>query len=520
MQAEIITIGDEILIGQIVDTNSAYLASELHRIGVAVYQISSVQDDRQHILKALEEAESRADIILLTGGLGPTKDDITKHTLCEFFGDRLVENMEVLEHVEYLFRTFISTPISDLNRKQALVPSRAEVLHNQYGTAPGIWMQGDKAVFVSLPGVPFEMKRLFQDQVRPKIVSSFSRPVLLHRTLITYGLGESAIAERLSEWEESLPSHIRLAYLPNLGRVRLRISGRGTDLEVLEKELEKQTGTLKTYINDILFGEEDGEPLEETLQKLFSAKNATLAVADSDNLRAPGTKGLGGNAADVAVSLDGDAHSIHPLLTGNQASRKKTLGREQAAVAGGLVAAPGAAHLDRLAGHHRPIVVPRVQDIVSIENPRHGLLIGIQVGRGDILVGPEFIEQLGGKAPGDTPQFALAELLGVAHQTALGAAERHVDQRALPGHQLGQRNYLVHGHVGVVANTPLAGPEYAIVNHPVTLEALHAVVVHFHREVDHVDALGLLEEIDQATLQSLYVLRSAIELDLADRDRI
>jgi nicotinamide-nucleotide amidase len=281
MQAEIITIGDEILIGQIVDTNSAYLASELHKIGVAVYQISSVQDDRQHILKALEEAESRADIILLTGGLGPTKDDITKHTLCEFFGDRLVENKEVLEHVEYLFRTFISTPISDLNRKQALVPSRAEVLHNQYGTAPGIWMQGDKAVFVSLPGVPFEMKRLFQDQVRPKIVSSFSRPVLLHRTLITYGLGESAIAERLSEWEESLPSHIRLAYLPNLGRVRLRISGRGTDLEVLEKELEKQTGTLKTYINDILFGEEDGEPLEETLQKLFSAKNATLAAAES-----------------------------------------------------------------------------------------------------------------------------------------------------------------------------------------------------------------------------------------------
>ena len=281
MQAEIITIGDEILIGQIVDTNSAYLASELHKIGVSVYQISSVQDERQHILNALAEAESRADIILLTGGLGPTKDDITKHTLCEYFSDELVENPAVLEHVEYLFRTYISTPISDLNRRQALVPSRAEVLHNQFGTAPGIWMQGKEAVFVSLPGVPFEMKRLFHDQVRPKIVSSFNRPVLLHRTLITYGLGESAIAERISDWEDGLPEHLKLAYLPNLGRVRLRLSGRGADLALLEQDLAQQIKCLKPLISDILFGEEDGEPLEETLQKIFTAKEATLAAAES-----------------------------------------------------------------------------------------------------------------------------------------------------------------------------------------------------------------------------------------------
>jgi len=281
MQAEIITIGDEILIGQIVDTNSAYLASELHKIGVSVYQISSVQDERQHILNALAEAESRADIILLTGGLGPTKDDITKHTLCEYFSDELVENPAVLEHVEYLFRTYISTPISDLNRRQALVPSRAEVLHNQFGTAPGIWMQGKEAVFVSLPGVPFEMKRLFHDQVRPKIVSTFNRPVLLHRTLITYGLGESAIAERISDWEDGLPEHLKLAYLPNLGRVRLRLSGRGADLALLEQDLAQQINGLKPLISDILFGEEDGEPLEKTLQKIFTAKEATLAVAES-----------------------------------------------------------------------------------------------------------------------------------------------------------------------------------------------------------------------------------------------
>ena len=281
MQAEIITIGDEILIGQIVDTNSAYLASELHKIGVSVYQISSVQDDREHLLHALAEAEARADLNLLTGGLGPTKDDSPKHTHCEYFSDVLEENQAVLEHVEYLFRTYISTPISDLNRRQALVPSRAEVLHNQFGTAPGIWMQGKNAVFVSLPGVPFEMKRLFHDQVRPKIVSSFNRPVLLHRTLITYGLGESAIAERISDWEEGLPEHLKLAYLPNLGRVRLRISGRGADLELLEQELAQQIKGLKPLISDILFGEEDGEPLEETLQKIFTAKQATLAAAES-----------------------------------------------------------------------------------------------------------------------------------------------------------------------------------------------------------------------------------------------
>jgi nicotinamide-nucleotide amidase len=281
MLAEIVTIGDEILIGQVVDTNSAYLASELHKIGVAVYQITSVQDEREHILKALEEAESRADIVLLTGGLGPTKDDITKHTLCEYFGDHLVVNEEVLAHIEHLFRTYISTPISDLNRRQAEVPSKAVVLHNAYGTAPGMWLQGKKAVLVSMPGVPFEMKQLFQEKVLPRIASAFTRPVLLHRTLITYGLGESAIAERLTGWEESLPGHMKLAYLPNLGKVRLRVSTRGRDLPSLEDELDSQVEGLKLLISDILFGEEDGEPLEETLRKLFTTKNATLATAES-----------------------------------------------------------------------------------------------------------------------------------------------------------------------------------------------------------------------------------------------
>ena len=281
MLAEIITIGDEILIGQVVDTNSAYLAAELNKIGVAVFQITSVQDERSHILQALANAEGRADLVLLTGGLGPTRDDITKHALCAYFGDELVTSPEVLAHVEHLFKTYISTPISEMNRRQAQVPSRATVLHNAYGTAPGMWIRGEKAVFVSLPGVPFEMRHLFQEQVRPRIVSSFTRPVLLHRTLITYGLGESAIAERLTHWEEALPAHMKLAYLPNLGKVRLRISGRGRDLPSLERELETHIRGLKVLIQDILFGEEDGEPLEQTLQKQFTSRGATLATAES-----------------------------------------------------------------------------------------------------------------------------------------------------------------------------------------------------------------------------------------------
>lgn len=281
MRAEIVTIGDEILIGQIVDTNSAFLASELHKTGISVFQISSVQDERNHILTALKEAESRADLVIITGGLGPTRDDITKHVLCEYFNDHLVENTEVLKHIEHLFSTYISTPISDLNRKQALVPSRATVLKNLYGTAPGMWMQGTKAVFVSLPGVPFEMKRLFLDQLKPRILTSFKRPVLLQRTLITYGLGESAIAERIADWEDVLPAHVKLAYLPNLGRVRLRLSLKGTDLPALEQELNNLTESLKSRFSDILFGEEDGEALEETLLKSFSHRGMTLSTAES-----------------------------------------------------------------------------------------------------------------------------------------------------------------------------------------------------------------------------------------------
>ena len=281
MFAEIITIGDEILIGQIIDTNSAFIAKELNKIGISVYQITSVQDEREHILAALEEAKARAQIVIVTGGLGPTKDDITKHTFCEFFNDTLVRNETVLKHVEELFASFISTPISEVNRQQALVPSKATVLYNANGTAPGIWMQSDGVSFVSLPGVPFEMKALMINAVIPKIVKDFERPYIVHKTLVTYGLGESAVAERIGEWEENLPSFIKLAYLPNLGKVRLRLTAKGPENNILEDGIEEEIKKLRPLIDDIFYGTDDDETLEEYVAKLLTVKQMTLATAES-----------------------------------------------------------------------------------------------------------------------------------------------------------------------------------------------------------------------------------------------
>ncbi|WP_149277565.1 competence/damage-inducible protein A [Pareuzebyella sediminis] len=282
MLAEIITIGDEILIGQIVDTNSAFIAKELNKIGVSVYQITSVQDEREHILSALEEARNRVQLVLITGGLGPTKDDITKHTLCEFLDDRLVEDKSVLDHVEELFKKYItSTPISDINRKQALVPSRATVLHNAYGTAPGLWMQSNNVTFVSMPGVPFEMKHLMVDVVIPKISKEYRRPYILHKTIITYGLGESAIADKIEDWENRLPPFIKLAYLPSLGRVRLRLTAKGAEEKELQDGIGKAVREVYPLIGDIIYGLEDDEVLEQVVAKLLTKKKMTLATAES-----------------------------------------------------------------------------------------------------------------------------------------------------------------------------------------------------------------------------------------------
>jgi nicotinamide-nucleotide amidase len=297
MLAEIITIGDEILIGQIVDTNSVFIAKELNKIGISVYQITSIQDDKAHILNAFCDAAKRVDVVIVTGGLGPTKDDITKHTFCEFFNDELVENAAVLAHVEELFAKYISsTPISDINRKQALVPSRAEVLHNANGTAPGMWMHQDGVTFISLPGVPFEMKHLMVESVIPKLASFYKRPHIIHRTIVTYGLGESSIANRIESWENNLPLSIRLAYLPNLGKVRLRLSGKGPDYTELLDSIEAECEKLYPLINDIMFGLEDEETIEEVIAKLLTKRNLTVATAESFT---------GGKIAESMTSIPG-----------------------------------------------------------------------------------------------------------------------------------------------------------------------------------------------------------------------
>lgn len=281
MQAEIITIGDEILIGQIVDTNSAFIAKQLNKIGVSVYQITSVQDDKTHILTALKEAEHNADIIIITGGLGPTKDDITKHTICEYFGDELVQNEEVLKNVETIFSKFSDKPLLQVNINQALVPSKAEVLMNNYGTAPGMWIEKNGKIFISLPGVPFEMKALMDDLVIPKLSDNFKFPYILHKTILTYGLGESGLAERIEPWEVKLPNFIKLAYLPSLGRVRLRLSAKLLDKALVESEMEKQINTLLPQIKDIFVGFEEDESIEALIGKQLVSLGKTLSAAES-----------------------------------------------------------------------------------------------------------------------------------------------------------------------------------------------------------------------------------------------
>ncbi|RIA10344.1 nicotinamide-nucleotide amidase [Flavobacteriaceae bacterium MAR_2010_72] len=281
MQAEIITIGDEILIGQIIDTNSAFIAKELNKIGVSVYQITSIQDDREHILKALKEAEDNADIIILTGGLGPTKDDITKKTIADYFNDTLIRNQAVTNNIISLWKNYINQTPTQVNLDQALLPSTAEVLMNRFGSAPGMWIRKENKVFISLPGVPFEMKSLIENEVIPKLQSTFKFPFILHKTILTYGLGESSLAARIEAWEDALPKFIKLAYLPSLGRVRLRLSAKGLNKNEIESEIEKQTKLLLPQIKDIFVGFEEDDSLEAVIGKQLTILGKTLATAES-----------------------------------------------------------------------------------------------------------------------------------------------------------------------------------------------------------------------------------------------
>jgi len=296
MKAAIVTIGDEILIGQIVDTNSAFIAKSLDRIGVEIHEMVSISDDKKHILDTFLKFQNKVDLVLITGGLGPTKDDITKKTFCDYFEDELIVNEDVLAHVTKLIEGFYKRTITQINKDQALVPSKCTVLHNQVGTAPGMWMKKENTVFISLPGVPFEMKYLVENEIIPKVVREYKRPYILHKTIITYGQGESMVAERIENWENNLPEFIKLAYLPAPGRVRLRLSARGTDKEFLEKSIEENVLSLAKIIGDIIVGFDDDETLETVVGRLLTQQKKTISTAESCT---------GGNIAQLLTSVSG-----------------------------------------------------------------------------------------------------------------------------------------------------------------------------------------------------------------------
>ena len=296
MKAAIITIGDEILIGQIVDTNSGFIAKSLDKIGVDIHEMISISDNKKHILETFSKLQNQVDLVLITGGLGPTKDDITKHTFCEYFEDQLVRNEEVENHVIELIEKAMNRPASQMNKDQALVPSKCTVLHNAVGTAPGMWMKKENTVYISLPGVPYEMKYILENGIIPKIVREYQRPYIIHKTILTYGQGESLVAERIEDWQNNLPEFIKLAYLPSPGRVRLRLSARGIDKELLEQKINENVLSLTQLIADIIVGYEEDETIEVMLGRLLTSKKATLATAESCT---------GGKIAQVITSVPG-----------------------------------------------------------------------------------------------------------------------------------------------------------------------------------------------------------------------
>jgi nicotinamide-nucleotide amidase len=297
MLAEIITIGDEILIGQIVDTNSAWMGTVLNESGIKVYQITSVSDNREHILTALKEASQRADIILITGGLGPTRDDITKHTLCEYFNTKLRLDESILVDVTNIFEKF-GRPVTEVNRRQAEVPENCIPLHNKSGTAPGMWFDVNGKIYVSMPGVPFEMKGLMTEEVIPRLKKKFTLPVIIHKNVLTQGIGESVLAEMIVDWEDSLAKEeIKLAYLPSTSLVRLRLSISGKDTNVLNERIERKVAELQKLIGQHIYGYDD-ETLEGNVGKLLKQKKQTLSTAESCT---------GGFIAHKIVSIPGSS---------------------------------------------------------------------------------------------------------------------------------------------------------------------------------------------------------------------
>ena len=279
MKATIITIGDEILIGQILDTNSRYISRALNAHGIVVAERTSIGDNRSQIVETLDRALSQSEVVIITGGLGPTKDDITKHTLCDYFGSTLHYDEVEAEHIRTLLERR-NIAFNDLNRGQAMVPECCTVLHNAHGTAPGMWFEHDGRVVVSLPGVPFEMQHLIDEEVMPRLKARFELREIVHRTMITFGIAESILAERIAEWEEALPHYIRLAYLPAPNVVRLRLSAYEVEGKEVRHEIDNLFEKLHTIIPDNIAGFEEAS-VEELVHNILTNKGLTLATAES-----------------------------------------------------------------------------------------------------------------------------------------------------------------------------------------------------------------------------------------------
>jgi nicotinamide-nucleotide amidase len=295
--ASIITIGDELLIGQVIDTNSAWMARALNKIGISVTRRVAVGDQWDEIWNALDEESTKSQIILITGGLGPTADDITKPLLCKYFNGNMIINNEALENVTSLFEKRFKRPITERNKKQAEVPDTCTVLINKNGTAPGMWFEKDGKIFVSMPGVPFEMIGLMEEIVLPALKQKFQLPHISHRTLMTYGIGESMLADLIQDFETSLPDYIKLAYLPNHGIVRLRLSAMGIDANKIEEEVNSLFLQLQAITKEYLVTDED-EPMEKVLGKLLLKNNKTISTAESCT---------GGYIAHLLTSMPGSS---------------------------------------------------------------------------------------------------------------------------------------------------------------------------------------------------------------------
>jgi nicotinamide-nucleotide amidase len=327
MKAQIITIGDELLIGQTIDTNSAWMGSELNKLGFDVYRQNSVHDDYDDIMDILRQVTGKADVVLVTGGLGPTSDDITKKVFCDFFSSRMVVNMNVLSLIEDMM-TRRGVPMNENSRRQAEVPEACNVLTNARGTAPGMWFEKEGTVFVSMPGIPYEMEYIMTEHVIPKLKKRFSSQVIIHRNIMTYGVPEAKLAEKLTGFEEALPGNVKLAYLPRYGMIKLRLTATGSEIEPLENTLIEQVKKLYVIIPDLIYADTE-ESLEMTIGRLLKEKKQNLCTAESCT---------GGKIASLITSIPGSSE----YFKGSVIAYDNIVKQELLGVAGDIIKRNGA----------------------------------------------------------------------------------------------------------------------------------------------------------------------------------